>query len=218
MSVVVALLVCLSSSPSTLPPSSPAPASAAAVVAPPPGFRRHVDKLDGYSFFFPEDWIVVTTSGNDVFYRNPRNLDENLFVEVSSPSSSRFKSVEDLGSPEEAADRYLRQYLEEFMSTRLGVKRVGRVISAARRTGGDGQLYYDLDIQLQSYATRQQLAITQEERVQELEWDRRLLTTLGTANKRLYEMRVQTGTAKIDESRPKIREIQESFRCRELDV
>ena len=43
------------------------------------------------------------TSGNDVFYRNPYNVNENLFVDISSPSSSRYGSVSALGSPEAAA-------------------------------------------------------------------------------------------------------------------
>jgi hypothetical protein len=51
----------------------------------------------------------MQTSGNDVFYRNPRNIEENLFVDVSSPSSSKFSSVEDLGSPQEAAEQTLNQ-------------------------------------------------------------------------------------------------------------
>ena len=29
------------------------------------------------------------TSGNDVFFRNPFNVEENLFVNISSPSSSK---------------------------------------------------------------------------------------------------------------------------------
>ena len=33
------------------------------------------------------------TSGNDCFYRNPRNVEETLFVDVSSPSSSKYQSV-----------------------------------------------------------------------------------------------------------------------------
>ena len=49
------------------------------------------------------------TSGNDIFYRNPYNVNENLFVDVSSPSSSNFSSVEDLGPPEAAAKRTLNQ-------------------------------------------------------------------------------------------------------------
>ena len=105
------------------------------------GFRTHQDKLDGYYFFFPENWLPVTvrlydssnhlvackklfvtviwritghvftlqTSGNDIFYRNPANVNENLFVDVSSPSSSQFASVADLGTPSQAAKRTLDQ-------------------------------------------------------------------------------------------------------------
>ena len=51
------------------------------------------------------------TSGNDIFYRNPTNVNENLFVDVSSPSSSTFESVEDLGPPDQAAKKTLNQVL-----------------------------------------------------------------------------------------------------------
>lgn len=54
---------------------------------------------------------LLQTSGNDVFYRNPFNVEENLFVDVSSPSSSKYDSVADLGSPEDAAARTLEQVL-----------------------------------------------------------------------------------------------------------
>ena len=37
-----------------------APRAAAAFVIPPPGYRYHEDKLDGYAFFYPEDWQPVT--------------------------------------------------------------------------------------------------------------------------------------------------------------
>ena len=42
-----------------------------AFTPPPPGYRLQNDKLDGYSFVYPEFWSAVTSSGNDVFYRNP---------------------------------------------------------------------------------------------------------------------------------------------------
>jgi hypothetical protein len=80
------------------------------------GFRYHEDKLDGYSFFYPEDWQPVTTSGNDVFYRNPFNVEENLFVDVSSPSSSTYASVEALGSPAEVAQRTKNQVGRKWAS------------------------------------------------------------------------------------------------------
>ena len=40
--------------------------------------------------------------------------------------------------------RCVLQYLEELMSTRLGVQRKGEVLSADRRTGPDGREYYDI--------------------------------------------------------------------------
>lgn len=108
---------------------------ALAFEAPPPGFSRHSDRLDGYSFAYPESWITVTTSGNDVCYRNPRVADENLFVEVSSPSSSSYSSVADLGKPADASTRLRTQFLTEYMSTRLGVRREIQPLFAEARTG-----------------------------------------------------------------------------------
>lgn len=88
----------------------------------------------------------MQTSGNDIFYRNPRNVNENLFVDVSSPSSSNYSTVEDLGPPEQAAKRTLDQYLEELMSTRIGVRRTGEILSADKRVGPDGKEYYDIQV------------------------------------------------------------------------
>lgn len=50
---------------------------------------------------------------------------------------------------------------------------------------------------MKSYASRAQLAVTQAEidAATELEWDRRLITVLGSANNRLYEFRLQTANA-----------------------
>lgn len=61
-----------------------------AILLPPPGYRLHQDKLDGYSFVYPDTWATVTTSGNDIFLRNPYDVEQNLFVDISSPSSSRY--------------------------------------------------------------------------------------------------------------------------------
>lgn len=141
--------------------SSYAPA-AQAFSPPPPGYRALVDKLDGYSFFYPERWIAVTSSGNDCFLRNPVNIDENVFVDISSPSSSRFASVQDLGSPEETAKKILEQYLnKEFMSTRIGIRREGQVLGAQQREGEGGRLYYDVAIRMTSYASRNPYVATQ---------------------------------------------------------
>lgn len=192
---------------------------AAAFVPPPPGYRFHQDKLDGYSFFYPEDWSIVTTSGNDVFYRNPRNLEENLFVDISSPSSSKFSSIEELGTPEEAAERILGQYLDEFMSTRLGVKRTAEILSAASRKGSDGKLYYDIVLRAKSFASRNQLAVSAKEVREgvELEWDRVYQSVLGIAGGRLYQLRLQAATsAALGPENERLRKIAETFTCKEI--
>ena len=101
------------------------------------GLRRWRDKIDGYSFTFPESWFPVSvslpaciwgqtgsvaatcpatvgvadsawwlqSSGNDVFFRNPSDVEENLFVSLSSPSTSKLQGVADLGNPQAAAAR-----------------------------------------------------------------------------------------------------------------
>ncbi|GAB4816689.1 hypothetical protein N2152v2_003735 [Parachlorella kessleri] len=189
------------------------------------GYRYHQDKLDGYSFFYPESWLPVTTSGNDVFFRNPSNIEENLFVDVSSPSSSKYSSVEDLGSPQDAAQRLLDQasrgspvFFDEFMSTRLGIKRAAEVVDASSRTASDGKTYFDIQLRAKSYASRNQLAVSQREvdSAVELEWDRRYLTVLGAANKRLYQFRLQTSTATYEKDEGRLRAILESFQCKEV--
>ena len=38
------------------------------------------------------------------------------------------------------------QYLEELMSTRLGVQRRGEVLAATRRVAPDGKEYYDIQV------------------------------------------------------------------------
>jgi len=194
-----------------------APVQPASAFTPPPsGYRFHQDKLDGYSFFYPESWNQVTTSGNDVFYRNPTNIEENLFVDVSSPSSSKFSSVRDLGTPEEAAKRIQSQYLEEFMSTRIGVKRTTDIVSATSRTGADGQMYYDLTFRAKSYASRNQLAVNYNDvqEAVEMEWDRVYYSVLGVAGGRLYQLRLQCAASRQDAG--KLDTIAQSFQCKEV--
>jgi hypothetical protein len=94
----------------------------------------------------------------------------------------------------------LLQYLDEFLSTRLGVQRTAEVVSASMRTGRDGKQYYDIDTRVQSYASRNQLAVTQVEidAGVQMEWDRHYLTVLGVANGRLYEFRLQCSAKTLD--------------------
>lgn len=110
------------------------------------GFREFIDTFDGYSFMYPQNWIQVRGAGADIFFRDPFVLDENVSVDVSSPSSSRYKSVEDLGQPEEAGKKVLKQYLTEFMSTRLGVKRESHVLSTSSKVADDGKMYYLIEV------------------------------------------------------------------------
>ncbi|CAK9174749.1 unnamed protein product [Ilex paraguariensis] len=109
-------------------------------------FREYIDTFDGYSFQYPQNWIQVRGAGADIFFRDPFVLDENLSVEISSPSSSRYKSIEDLGPPQEAGEKVLRQCLTEFMSTRLGVKRESKILSTSSRVGDDGRMYYQVEV------------------------------------------------------------------------
>lgn len=111
-----------------------------------PVFREFVDTFDGYSFKYPGNWVQVRGAGADIFFRDPYVLDENLSVEVSSPSSSRYKSVDDLGPPQEAGKKVLKQYLTEFMSTRLGVRRESNILSTSSRVADDGKLYYQVEV------------------------------------------------------------------------
>lgn len=111
-----------------------------------PVFREYIDTFDGYSFKYPQNWIQVRGAGADIFFRDPIVLDENLSVEFSSPSSSKYKSLEDLGSPEEAGKKVLRQYLTEFMSTRLGVKRESNILTTSSRVADDGKPYYQVEV------------------------------------------------------------------------
>jgi PsbP len=117
-----------------------------ATASPSSSFREHIDNFDGYTFLYPRSWIPVRGAGADIFFRDPQVLDENISVEISSPSSSKYKSVEDLGSPQDAAERVLRQYLTEFMSTRLGVRRESNVLSASQRVADDGRMYYEVEV------------------------------------------------------------------------
>ncbi|XP_078180183.1 photosystem II reaction center PsbP family protein isoform X2 [Carex rostrata] len=183
-----------------------------ATASPSSNFKEHIDNFDGYTFLYPRSWIQVRGAGADVFFRDPQVLDENISVEISSPSSSKYKSVEDLGSPQDAAERVLRQYLTEFMSTRLGVKRESNVLTASQRVADDGRMYYEVEVNIKSYASNNELAVMPEDRVQKLEWDRRYLSVLGVENKRLYELRLQTPEKVFTMEENDLREIMNSFR------
>jgi len=81
-------------------------------------YKEYSDKFDGYTFKYPQNCIQVRGANADIFFRDPTNLDENLSVEITSPSSSKFNSIKYLGPPEAIVKKLLKQYLIEFMSTR----------------------------------------------------------------------------------------------------
>ncbi|XP_030529620.1 psbP domain-containing protein 1, chloroplastic isoform X4 [Rhodamnia argentea] len=176
------------------------------------GFREYIDTFDGYSFNYPQNWVQVRGAGADIFFRDPYVLDENLSVEFSSPSSSSYKSVEDLGPPEEAGKKVLKQYLTEFMSTRLGVRRESNIISTSSRIADDGKMYYQVEVNMKSYANNNELAVMPQDRVVRLEWDRRYLSVLGVENNRLYELRLQTPENVFLEEENDLRQVMDSFR------
>ncbi|KAL9392969.1 hypothetical protein Peur_012254 [Populus x canadensis] len=182
------------------------------------GFREYIDQFDGYSFKYPQNWIQVRGAGADIFFRDPFVLDENLSVELSSPSSSRYKSVEDLGPPQEAAKKVLKQYLTEFMSTRLGVRRESNILSTSSKVADDGKLYYQVEVNIKSYANNNELAVMPQERVVRLEWDRRYLSVLGVENNQLYELRLQTPENVFVEEENDLRKVMDSFRVNKVAV
>ncbi|KAL8239624.1 hypothetical protein R6Q59_016191 [Mikania micrantha] len=181
-------------------------------------FREFIDTFDGYSFNYPKNWIQVRGANADIFFRDPFVLDENLSVEVSSPSSSKYKSVEDLGPPEEAGKAVLRQYLTEFMSTRLGVRRESSILSTASRIADDGKMYYQIEVNIKSYASNNELAVMPQDRVVRLEWDRRYLSVLGVENNQLYELRLQVPENVFVEEENDLRRVMDSFRVNKLSA
>ncbi|KAI5424582.1 psbP domain-containing protein 1, chloroplastic [Lathyrus oleraceus] len=183
---------------------------------PPRRFREYVDTFDGYSFNYPSNWIQVRGAGADIFFRDPYVLDENISVEVSSPSSSKFKTVEDLGPPEEAGKKVLNQYLTEFMSTRIGVKRESSILNTSSRVADDGKLYYQVEANIKSYASNNELAVMPQDRVVRMEWDRRYLSVLGVENNQLYELRLQVPENVFVEEENQLRRVMESFRANKI--
>ncbi|UPR02472.1 PsbP domain-containing protein [Chloropicon primus] len=175
------------------------------------------DIYDNYFVSLPPEWNVVTTSGADMFYKNTENVEQNLFVELSSKSFSKYKSLpDDFGSPSQCAETFLSKYMDEFVSTRLGITRQGRVVAAAERTKAEdgGRLFYDFLINIDSYAARNQYGITSGERKQSKEWDRYFLTTVGIQGERLLVLRIQCSKEDYPKDRERLLHILHSFQLK----
>lgn len=86
------------------------------------------------------------------------------------------------------------------------------------RAGEDGQLYYDIVSRVKSFASRQQLAVNVAEREEAIvmEYDRVLINTLGTANKRLYQLRIQTPYSRYTKEGVSYATMLDSFRTKEV--
>lgn len=65
---------------------------------------------------------------------------------------------------------------------------------------------------MKSYANNRQLAVMPEDRVVQLEWDRRYLSVLGVENSRLYELRLQVPEYVLAKEEKDLRKTMESFR------
>ncbi|XP_002988595.2 psbP domain-containing protein 1, chloroplastic [Selaginella moellendorffii] len=180
------------------------------------GFKVFEDPFDGYSFSYPGSWFQVRGAGADCFFRSPVNLDESVTVDVSSPSSSRYQSIEELGLPQDAAQGLLKQLSTEFMSTRLGVRREINVLSSRSRVDGDGRLLYEVEVNAKSFATNNQMAILPQDRVMKIEWDRRYISVLGVENKRLYQLRLQAPERTFALEGDDLRRIMDSFKISKI--
>lgn len=63
------------------------------------------------------------------------------------------QDISDLGTPEEAGQQLLKQFLNEFMSTRLGVRREPKLLRTNVRTTMDGDEYYEIEVRTVLLAT-----------------------------------------------------------------
>lgn len=69
---------------------------------------------------------------------------------------------------------------------------------------------------IKSYANNNELAVMPQDRVAQLEWDRRYLSVLGVENNRLYELRLQTPENVFIEEENDLRQVMESFRVNKV--
>jgi hypothetical protein len=91
-------------------------------------------------------------------------------------------------------------------------------ISGLAHVGKNGQEYYDIAVRIRSYASRQQLAVSDSQRQEAIiqEFDRVLLTTLGVANMRLYEFRIQTPYKRLEKNSDTYTTMATSFQCNSM--
>ncbi|KAK4595517.1 hypothetical protein RGQ29_013833 [Quercus rubra] len=171
--------------------------------------RRNAVALILSSYFFSGVGL------HDAAFAQP-SIGLREYIDTFDGYSFRYKSVEDLGPPQEAGEKVLKQYLTEFMSTRLGVKRESNILSTSSRVADDGKIYYQVEVNIKSYASNNELAVMPQDRVVSLEWDRRYLSVLGVENNRLYELRLQTPENVFLEEENDLRQVMDSFRVNKV--
>ncbi|RCV43395.1 hypothetical protein SETIT_9G291000v2 [Setaria italica] len=160
-------------------------------------FREYIDTFDGYTFLYPKSWIQVKGAGADIFFRDPFVLDENMSVEIDIiPFVVKIHQRRgSRPSGEGCGEKVLKkQYLTEFRSTRLGVRRESNVLSVLSKVADDGKLYYEVEVNIKSYASNNELAVMPQDR-----------------NKWLYELRLQT-PEQVFMQEEDLRRVMESFR------
>ncbi|KAK6159782.1 hypothetical protein DH2020_003163 [Rehmannia glutinosa] len=90
------------------------------------------------------------------------------------------------------------------------------ILSTSSKLANDGRLYYEVEVNIKSYANNNELAVMPQDRVARLEWDRRYLSVLGVENNRLYELRLQTPERSFTEEENELREVMDSFRVNKV--
>lgn len=127
------------------------------------------------------------------------------------------------------------QFQNEFQSTRIGITREVIPRGASSRSDDNGNLFYDMALTINSYATENQVrlppsplwpkapnvsqagsgaqfGIQPEARPQKLEFTRRAMATWAVANGRLYELRLQVSENDLESEEPVLDQIRRSFR------
>lgn len=76
----------------------------------------------------------------------------------------------------------------------------------------EGKPYYQIEMSVKSEANSNQLAVTPEERIPFVEWERRYITVQAVENRRLYELRVQIPADIYARERALLQAVLDSFR------
>ncbi|KAF6175462.1 hypothetical protein GIB67_021952 [Kingdonia uniflora] len=104
------------------------------------------------------------------------------------------------------------------MSTRIGVRREAGILTTSSRVADNGRVYYQVEVNIKSYASSNELVAMPQEQKTRLEWDRHYLSVLGVENNQLYELRLQTPENVFLEEENDLRKVMDSFRVFKLSA